>query len=51
MGINPLSTKRYAQLADKIDRSWGTIMRYLELRIKIMERELAEEKEGSDARK
>ena len=42
--MNPLSSLRYTNLVDNINRSWGLIMRYLTLRIKLMERELMEDR-------
>lgn len=44
--MNPLSSLRYTNLVDNINRSWGLIMRYLALRIELMERELMEESDN-----
>lgn len=44
--MNPLSSLRYTNLVDNINRSWGLIMRYLALRIELMERELMKESEN-----
>lgn len=41
--MNPLSSRRYTELVDRINGSWRTIMEYLELRIKLMKKELGEE--------
>lgn len=41
--MNPLSSRRYVELVDRINMNWKTIMRYLELRIKQLEKELGEE--------
>lgn len=38
--LSPLSTRRYTELVDRINGSWMTIMKYLNLRIKQMEKEL-----------
>lgn len=40
--MNPLSSRRYAELADRINGSFGLFTKYLELRIKLMEKELGE---------
>lgn len=41
--MNPLSSRRYTELVDRINGSWSTIMLYLRLRIEVMKKELGEE--------
>ena len=43
--MNPLSSLRYTNLVDNINRSWGLIMRYMAMRIELMERELMENRD------
>jgi hypothetical protein len=38
--LNPLSTRRYTELVDRINGSFGLIRKYLELKIKVMEQDL-----------
>lgn len=38
--MSPLSSRRYTELVDRLNSSWGILMKYLKLRIEIMEREL-----------
>ena len=38
--LNPLSTRRYTELVDRINGSFGLIIKYLELKIKVMEQDL-----------
>lgn len=40
--MNPLSSRRYTQLVDSLNTHWYLIRRYLELRIRIMEKELGD---------
>ena len=38
--MNPMSSRRYTELVDRINASFGTIMKYVRLRIILMEKEL-----------
>ena len=40
--MNPLSSRRYTELVDRINGSFSLFTKYLKLKIKLMEKEIAE---------
>lgn len=45
--MSPLSSRRYTELVDRINGSFGLFREYLELRIKMMKIEMAKERSAN----